>query len=253
MSEYPRLCVVTQRAGPLTKTYSTDRFRYVRRAARHQCRGSPDSGPANWNKPAQKLELYLALFGFSGAHYVLTFRDEDLPQDFDGVKQCLRNFVRRVHRRYPEVRRYVYAVEAGHERGRWHIHFVADEQELPLTAVETLWRHGFVNPGYHEYPVLCHDEGYSRLAKYLCKPDRMKPLGKHRWGAAKEMRRMIPPPTVRVQARRPGVPKDAFWTGFEAAPVRKVGGQSSPLMEYSDWIAAPKPGTYRFLETDAKT
>lgn len=253
MSEYPRLCVVTQRAGPLTKTYSTDRFRYVRRAARHQCRGSPDSGPANWNKPAQKLELYLALFGFSGAHYVLTFRDEDLPQDFDGVKRCLRNFVRRVHRRYPEVRRYVYAVEAGHERGRWHIHFVADEQELPLEAVTELWRCGFVNPGYHEYPVLCHDEGYFRLAKYLCKPDRMRPLGKHPWGVAAGMKRLIPPPTTKVQTRLPGIPKDAFWRSVDAAPVREVNGrQTSPLMEYRDWIAAPKLGTYQFLEADEK-
>ena len=236
MSEGPRLCVVTQRAGPLTKTYTTDRVSRVEWAARQQCRGSPSSDPMIWNKSEQKLELYLALFGFSGAHYVLTFRDADLPLDFDGAKRRLAAFVRRTRRRCPEVRRYVYGVEAGHEHDRWHLHFVADEQELPLETVTELWRYGFVNPGYHEYPVLCQDDGYRR----------------HRWGAAKEMRRMIPPPTVRVQARRPGVPKDAFWTGFEAAPVRKVGGQSSPLMEYSDWISAPKPGTYQFLEADAK-
>lgn len=252
MSEGPRLCVVTQRAGPLTKTYTTDRTSRVGWAARQQCRGSPSSDPMIWGKSEQKLELYLALFGFSGAHYVLTFRDADLPRDFDGAKRRLAAFVRRVRRRYPEVRRYVYGVEAGHEHDRWHLHFVADEQELPLETVTELWRYGFVNPGYHEYPVLCQDDGYRRLAHYLCKPDRMIPLGRHRWGAAKEMRRMIPPPTVRVQTRRPGVPRDAFWTGFEAAPVRKVGGQSSPLMEYSDWIAAPKPGTYQFLEADAK-
>lgn len=253
MSEGLRLCVVTQRAGPLTKTYITDRFRYVRRAARQQCRGSPDSGPANWNKPAQKMELYLALFNYSGAHYVLTFRDEDLPKDFDGVKRCLSNFVKRVRRRYPEVRRYVYSVEAGHERGRWHIHFVADEQELPLAAVEALWRYGFVNPGYHEYPVLRKDGGYFKLADYLCKPDRLIPLGKHPWGAAAEMKKMIPPPTRTVQAKRPGVPKDAFWKEVNDAPVRKVNGQrTSPLIEYRSWIDAPEPGTYQFLETKPK-
>ena len=248
-----RLCVVTQRAGPLTKTYTTDRISRVEWAARQQCRGSPSSDPMIWGGSAQKLELYLALFGYSGAHYVLTFRDADLPKDFDGARHRLAAFVKRVRRRYPEVRRYVYGVEAGHERGRWHLHFVADEQELSLAMVEELWRYGYVNPGYHEYPVLCQDGGYRRLAEYLCKPDQMKPLGKHRWGVARDMRRMIPPPTVRVQARRPGVPRDAFWTAFEAAPVRKVGGRSSPLMEYSDWIAAPRPGAYQFLENAPKT
>ncbi len=118
MSECPRLCVVTQRAGPLTKTYTTDRTSRVGWAARQQCRGSPSSDPMIWGKSEQKLELYLALFGFSGAHYVLTFRDADLPRDFDGAKRRLAAFVRRVRRRYPEVRRYVYGVEAGHEHDR---------------------------------------------------------------------------------------------------------------------------------------
>ena len=138
MSDSPRLCVVTQRAGPLTKTYTTDRISRVEWAARQQCRGSPSSDPMIWGKSEQKLELYLALFGFSGAHYVLTFRDADLPRDFDGAKRRLVAFVRRVRRRYPEVRRYVYGVEAGHEHDRWHLHFVADEQELPLEAVTEL-------------------------------------------------------------------------------------------------------------------
>ena len=35
------LCVVTQRSGPLTKTYTTDRFRLVSWAGEQQCRGSP--------------------------------------------------------------------------------------------------------------------------------------------------------------------------------------------------------------------
>lgn len=38
MSEGPRLCVVTQRAGPLTKTYTTDRTSRVGWAARQQWR-----------------------------------------------------------------------------------------------------------------------------------------------------------------------------------------------------------------------
>ena len=33
------LCVVMQRSGPLTKTYTTDRFRLVSWAGEQQCRG----------------------------------------------------------------------------------------------------------------------------------------------------------------------------------------------------------------------
>ena len=56
------------------------------------------------------------------------------------------------------LRKYVYAVEAGHEKGRWHIHFVADARLLTLEDVSGLWRYGFVNPGKAEYPVL-HAKG----------------------------------------------------------------------------------------------
>ena len=53
MSEGPRLCVVTQRAGPLTKTYTTDRVSRVEWAARQQCRGSLSSDPMIWGKSAK--------------------------------------------------------------------------------------------------------------------------------------------------------------------------------------------------------
>ena len=75
------LCVVTQRSGPLTKTYTTDRFRLVSWAGEQQCRGSP-ALPSMWSSSAEKLELYLALFGYLGVHYVLTFDDAHLPASF---------------------------------------------------------------------------------------------------------------------------------------------------------------------------
>lgn len=241
------LCVVTQRAGPLTKTYTTDRFRKLQWAARQQCRGSPFPAPLMWGSSEDKLELYLALFGYNGAHYVLTFRDEDLPQNFDGVKRRFSAFLKRMRRWDDEICRYVYAVEAGHERGRWHIHFVADERELPQPAVEMLWRYGFVNPGFLEYPVLCRSGGYRRLAHYFCKRDTMVPLGKHSWGVARGMRKMIPPPTVRVTTRRPAVPRETFWRADRCAPMTKVNGQSSERIEYTDWIVPPGERERTFL------
>ena len=181
----PDWCVVVQRSGPLTKTYFTDRHKSVAWAARQQCRDGPPPGPYMWGTSEDKLELYLALFGFAGAHYVLTFRDEDLPPNFDGVKRCFRAFITKARRWRPDaLRKYVYAVEAGHEKGRWHIHFVADAQLLPLEDVSGLWRYGFVNPGKAEYPVLHEKGGFHCLAHYFCKPDKFIPLGKHPWGVA---------------------------------------------------------------------
>ncbi|MFR0798524.1 MAG: hypothetical protein ACLSHJ_07085 [Oscillospiraceae bacterium] len=97
---------------------------------------------------------------------------------FEDVKRCFAAFCKRVRRFDPSIRRYVYAVEAGHSNKRWHIHFVASEDDLPFAVVQFLWGYGFVNPGYKEYPVLSRDGGYRRLARYFCKPDEMIPLGK---------------------------------------------------------------------------
>ena len=241
------LCVVVQRSGPLTKTYTTDRQSRLQWATRQQCRGSPFPAPLMWGSSEEKLELYLALFGFSGAHYVLTFRPEDLPSDFNGVKRCFSAFLKRLHRWYPKVRRYVYAVEAGHERGRWHIHFVADELELPMASISVLWRYGFVNPGYLEYPVLCRSGGYRRLAHYFCKRDTMIPLGRHPWGVARGMRQLFRPPTVRVSVRKPAIPRETFWRREEFSPELRVNGQASERYIYADWITMPPDGMYQFL------
>lgn len=242
------LCVVTQRSGPLTKVYFTDRFRLVRWAGEQQCRGSPSPLPSMWDSSADKLELYLALFGYRGIHHVLTYDDEHLPQTFDGVKRSFSAFLKRVRRFDPSIRRYIYAIEAGHTHGRWHIHFVADDGDLPTAVVQHLWGNGFVDPGYKDYPVLTHEEGYRRLAEYFCKDgNHMIPLGRHRWGVARGMRQLIPPRTVRVQSRAPGIPRETFWS--EAVPLenRRVNGMTTCRVERRSWIVLPPQGTQTFL------
>lgn len=240
------LCVVTQRSGPLTKTYTTDRFRLVSWAGEQQCRGSP-ALPSMWSSSAEKLELYLALFGYLGVHYVLTFDDAHLPASFEDVKRCFAAFCKRVRRFDPSIRRYVYAVEAGHSNKRWHIHFVASEDDLPFAVVQFLWGYGFVNPGYKEYPVLSRDGGYRRLARYFCKPDEMIPLGKHPWGVARGMRQLIPPRTVRVQTRAPAMPRETFWNERSRPLAREVNGMAVWRIEYADWIAKPPENARTFI------
>lgn len=241
------LCVVTQRAGPLTKVYITDRFRLVRWAGEQQCRGSP-ALPSMWSSSQDKLELYLALFGYEGAHYVLTFDDAHLPRDFAGVKQRFAAFLKRAQRFAPELRRYIYGVEAGHTHGRWHIHFVANAFELPMAAMQVLWDFGMVNPGYVEYPVLTGTDGYRRLARYFCKDNTdLIPLGRHRWGVARGMRTMIPPRTVRVQSRAPAMPREAFWSEVVPVESRRVNGVTTCRVERRNWIALPPQGAQTFL------
>ena len=242
----PEYGIVTQKSGPLTKAWWTDNYGKVAWAARQQCRDGPPPGPYLWKKSEDKLELYLALFGYAGAHYVLTFRDADLPDSFGGVRQCFRAFLTRVRRWEPSaLQKYVYAVEAGHEHGRWHIHFVADARELSMEDAAGLWRYGFVNPGRSDYPVLRREDGYRGLAEYFCKPDEFIPLGKHPWGVPRGMKSMIPPPAVRVSSRKPRVPKESYYSKYtEADTYKTVNGFSTPKSFYANWVALPKPGEY---------
>lgn len=241
MSEY---CVVRQRAGPLVKTYSTDRLRCVLQAGRREA--VPYKSPAMWSSSADKLELYLALFGYTGAHYVLTYDDAHLPATFFDVRRSLEVFIRRLHRAVPACRRYVYAIEVGHTRGRWHIHFIADGEELTPEKVRELWRCGFVNPGGAEWPVLHPQGGYRRLARYICKDNDagFVPLGKHKWGVARGMRAMIPPPEVRLAQRLPAMPRTVYWASRQAREhVDPATGRSFGRFYRMDWIALPKNGT----------
>ena len=238
MAEY---CVVRQRAGPLVKTYTTDRKRFVEWAKRSDM--GRLSAPCMWAKSADKLELYLALFGYTGTHYILTFDDEHLPDSFDGVKRCLAAFIKRARRMRPMLRRYVYAIEVGHSGGRWHIHFVADDSDLPFDVARYLWRYGWVNPGYVKYPVLHKEDGYRRLAEYICK-DRdggFVPLGKHKWGVERGVRVMIPCPETSFPSLRPAVPLHAFWARAGGKEMRDpITGKSFGYLYKASWVAAKR-------------
>lgn len=213
MAEY---LVRRQQAGMLVKFYATDRRYFVLRGNEWQEKNAKQ--PAMWKRKWEKMELYLALFENAGTHYILTFSDEWLPKSFDGVKQRFAAFLKRTKRKFPGMRKYVYSIEVGHTRGRWHIHFVADDRELPREAVPLLWHYGMVDPGWQKHPVLSRSSGYRYLAKYLTKdfdPEHRIPLGKHEWGVARGMRAMIPPPRTVVTRRMPAIPRDAFWVGRE--------------------------------------
>ena len=66
----PYVCV-RQRAGPLVKALVTDNYGYLRRYGPDAVRGR--CGPALSRTTVDKLELRLALFGYDGVFYTLTF------------------------------------------------------------------------------------------------------------------------------------------------------------------------------------
>ena len=92
MSE-PYVCV-RQRAGPLVKALITDNYAYLRRYGPGAVRGR--CGPALSRTSLDKLELRLALFGYDGIFYDLTFDDAHLPPNRAGVERVWDAFLKRL-------------------------------------------------------------------------------------------------------------------------------------------------------------
>ena len=81
----PFVCV-RQRAGPFVKAFSTDRACFVRRSKDSKGLIRKRAGPAMCRTSVDKLELRLALFGYDGVFYTLTFAPEHLPVSLDIVQ-----------------------------------------------------------------------------------------------------------------------------------------------------------------------
>lgn len=113
---------------------------------------------------ADRLELRLALFGFEGTHYTLTYDSVHLPRTFREAMATKRAFMARA-RRFNEGQPFdwVTCVEGLHGDHRYHIHLVLRYSDFPPAVVRHLWRAGEVDdePGAHAHRRL------SRLAEYL--------------------------------------------------------------------------------------
>ena len=127
-----------QRAGPVGKALVTDNYGYLRRYGPGAVRGR--CGPALSRTTVDKLELRLALFGYDGIFYTLTFDDDHLPPDRAGVDRIWDAFAKRLRRwqRGP-VDYYVYRVEGLHGDHRLHIHVFLRDRDFPPAVVQYLW------------------------------------------------------------------------------------------------------------------
>lgn len=187
-----------QRAGPLVKECRAIRPRFSPEDTRQERRdkkeiiNSPYS--AVCRSQADRLELRLALFGYEGDHYTLTFDDEHLPKNFAGVRNRLRAFFGRAKRwRHDQPFDYIYCIEGRHGDHRYHIHLVLRNTEFSPAEIRFLWKYGLVD----DEPVLMKTGGFRRLAEYFNKERSdgfIIPVGRHPWSCSRSLLQKLPAP-----------------------------------------------------------
>lgn len=230
----PLYWCVRQRAGPLVKECRAMRPRLSKeddglvRAEKAEILRPRLSAVSR--RPADRLEIRLALFGYDGVFYTLTYGDY-LPENFPGVRRDLRNFFGRARRyRKGEPFDWAYCIEGKHGDHRWHIHLILREADFPAPEVSRLWGHGFV----HGEPLLRKDGGYWRIASYLNKERRggILPVGGHPWSVSRSLLRQLPPPERwRDSCGDIAVPENPYWRGPRLTIENRFG-----VYRYASWI-----------------
>ena len=197
MSEGPLFYCTRQRAGPLVKECRAIRPRLSESDTRDDRKAKNEilrySHSAVCRTQADRLELRLALFGYEGQHYTLTYDSEHLPRDFQGVRKSLRAFQARAKRwHHDEPYDWIYAIEGKHGDHRYHIHMVLRDSDFPPAVVRHLWTAGEVD----DEPVLRREGGFRRLAEYLNKESSdgfVIPIGRHPWSCSRSLSQQLPP------------------------------------------------------------
>lgn len=240
-----RVYCVRQRAGPLVKESRAIRPRlsqsdgFYERAEKNKLLRPPRDSSVCRSR-VDRLELLLALFGYDGWSYTLTFSDDHLPGSFPEVRKRWRSLLRRMRLFHGAPFDYVYLIEGRHGDHRYHLHLTVRYSEFPPTVMEELWRFGFVEGG----PLLRLGrdpyDTYRRTAKYYCKEqtDGMTiPIDARTWVASQSLRAQLPPPEVfRSESCHIDVPANCRVCGRNH--VENAFGQ----YHYAWWIA-PKNGT----------
>lgn len=190
---------IRQRAGPLVKevryqrpTLSKGDLPSVRREKNEIIRSI-------WNlpfrrTPEDRLELMLALFGFEGMSYRLSFNAMSTPGSFQDVRRVWRNFLNAMKRHLKRSFDYVYVIEGRHGDHRYHIHLVVRYSDFTPDDMTLLWPGGEV---YHVPLLLSPDDTYLRTARYFTKERTdgvVLPIGCRTWVASRSLYKKLPPP-----------------------------------------------------------
>ena len=173
---------------PASKRDDTDEARGMKAAARREIR------TAVTRSQTDRVEAWLAAVGWNAMHYVLTFAPENRPKSYDGVRRALKSFMQAVRQERKKggqsaTLACVIIIEGLHEP--YHVHLIADADELPYETAQRLWWRGLVKPP--EW-VLLDKSGFYRLARYFCKEkadDFRIPVGKQPRSCSRALRERL--------------------------------------------------------------
>ncbi len=137
------------------------------------------------NSRKQFIRLAHANFGKGDLWITLTWDDEHIPQDMDGVMKYIRNYIERLRYRRKKRRlssvKYIYIVEYGGTTDRSHVHMLMDGV-MSMDEVEALWRGGGRNTVRRINP---DEKCIMGIATYLTKD----PRGERRWKSSLNLKK----------------------------------------------------------------
>ncbi len=187
-----------QRAGPLVKECRAIRPRlsaqdsvYTRAEKNKILRPPRDSSVCRTR--VDRLELRLALFGFEGSVYTLTFDAEHEPARFQDVRNVWRRFLYQLKKWKGRPFDYIYLIEGRHGDHRYHIHLVLRDSDFSPAEVRFLWKFG---NNVDDEPLLRGPrDTYRRTAIYFCKEaiDGVRiPVGARTWVPSRTLSPQLP-------------------------------------------------------------
>lgn len=211
---------VRQRAGPLVKECRSIRPRlsvndtpYERTEKNKILRPPRDSSVCRTR--VDRLELRLALFGYEGSVYTLTFDREHEPEKFQDVRRAWRSFLYQLKKWRARPFDYVYLIEGKHGDHRFHIHLVLRDSDFSPAEVRHLWK---FSEDVDDQPLLRHPrDSYRRTAKYFNKEatDGIRiPISARTWVCSRSLVKQLPPTEYwRDESGFIPIPKDARCQG----------------------------------------
>lgn len=189
-----------QRAGPLVKECRALRPRLCSGDSPFErCEKNkilqPPRDSAICHSPVDRLELRLALFGWEGTHYTLTFDDDHLPPSFSDARRQWRNFCLKLRRQRPDATfDYMRCIEGKHGDHRYHYHLVLRDSDFSAAEIRNLWPGG---EDVDDEPLLRQPrDSYRRLAKYFNKERTdgvVIPIGARPWTCSRSLNAQLPP------------------------------------------------------------
>ncbi len=188
-----------QRAGPLVKECRAIRPRlsaqdsiYTRSEKNRILRPPRDSSVCRTR--VDRLELRLALFGYEGSVYCLTFDAEHEPARFQDVRLAWRSFLYQLKKWRGQPFDYIYLIEGRHGDHRYHIHLVVRDSDFAPAEIRYLWGD---RGGVDDEPLLLHPKDrYRRTAVYFCKEatDGVAiPISARTWVCSRSLVKQLPP------------------------------------------------------------